>query len=206
MAGNSVHIQAASPLAEKFAMSQLFAALQNNRFSDILGVNKPLFERRLLWVNASSRYLLPTGLEVQLPHWLIPEEESDLSFHIKQIIDLGYNTVVLASHNGVRSEKEVKKISLERLRGCLDRIRSSGLKVALEVLPPVKSIHQFDRTEAHQWITQSCLLCGNCDFLLYRQNGLSERGFVFRKKHPTELEQALEELAFFEESSKLPIL
>lgn len=80
MAGSVVHIQAASPLARKFAMSQLLAALQNGRVGDIVGNNKPLFDKRLLWIKDGSPWL---------------------DSHIEHVVDLGYNSVVVTAQHPV---------------------------------------------------------------------------------------------------------
>ncbi|MBS0655689.1 MAG: hypothetical protein JSR46_07925 [Verrucomicrobia bacterium] len=195
IAGNTAHIQAASPLAEKFAMSQLLTALHNNRFSDIIGETRPLFANRLLWVNSTQRYALSADLEVSLPSYIT----SDCTGQIKQIIDQGYNMVVFAAPRRALPAKARKELSFDELQKCLEQIRSMGLKVALELHTP----HAEEACSLH---TITGRLKGKLDFLLCRQNSRMEKSSSFQKNNPTNQEKLLRELSFFEQQSQIPIL
>lgn len=190
MAGGEVHIQAASFLAEQFAVSRLLTSLQSGQLGWSLGMNVPLFEKRFLWVNGTDRYLLSNDVELHLPPWIISE---DLDARVEQIISLGYNSVVLAALDGCTSDQ--KQVSLSKLKSSLEYLRTRGLQVIIEGKP----VHQ----EIDRWLEVMGTI--GSDFLFCRQGFLSKIGFSCQNRDPTTFEKAAEEIAFLEKNSKIPI-
>lgn len=202
-ASNSVDIEAASPLAESFALSQLLSGLQARRLGDIVGENRPLFHLRPLWLQATRSFLLPGGIKISLPSWVVPAASTDaafieeLSLRIKAVIELGFNLLVFAADE---ESSDPSPLQWHVLRPCLDQIRASGLKLAIQMAPQEKQV------DIQPFLRSLGIFRASCDFIFWQQGDLYRFGYKPTQSEPTDLEQATEELFALEQNCIIPVM
>lgn len=101
----SVSIDAESPLAAAYAISQIKIAASCKHLGEYLGQGGPRFHLRPLWVGCGPDIISPSGLGAALPRFFLSngqglqQVEQKCNFFCRRVIELGYNAVVLGNHS-----------------------------------------------------------------------------------------------------------
>ncbi len=181
---NAAQINASSPIAKRYALSQLKAALESKRPGEFVGEIAPLFTIRPLWLQEGESFRLASGLVIFLPFFVLQPALED---KINEIIDMGYNTLIFASN-----QKDAKNMDIEHMRPIFDQIRNSGLKIAMSCSG------QFDDDVLFQ---KMAFLNEICDYIFWYQDTIA----FTAKKDPTPFERAQAELELLQNKCPLPL-
>lgn len=202
--GHYFSIKASSKLAKVHSLHQLYYALKSRRIADLVGVNKPLFYQRSLWICKTRRFRLPSLLEIDLPDW-IENADTDHTILLQKAdellmkcIDYGMNCLIFSSPSFSETKPSVP-LSWSTLRYFLDYIHAQDIKVGLHFHKHSSSIDPA----AHvvEVATATKVLQNSFDFYLVNQGD-----FFDQLPNCTEYETVKREINVLENKLTLPLI
>lgn len=130
-----LHIDAESPLAASYAISQLQIAAASGHLSEFLGYSQPRCVLRPIWVGSGPELISDDGLGVPLPHFVFAghtccTDRSVWKLFCRRIIELGYNSVILGQYQRGRGSQRLSDFSL--VSDFCRFLQEFGLKVIIK--------------------------------------------------------------------------
>jgi hypothetical protein len=90
-------IHATNPRAAAYAMSQLKAHVMGKHHQDIIGVTKPLYKLRPIWIRSDQHVSLTENVGCYLPSFFLGKKRNNFEKFCQRILELGFNAVILGS-------------------------------------------------------------------------------------------------------------
>lgn len=123
-------IQADSPLAAVFGISQLQMAYKGGYWPELLGDTQPHFALRPLWIPGTHLFRLADEILLALPPELHHPSEPYFSSFCQRLLELGMNSVVLGHYGNLTGEgSRAEKIDLSTL---CSAFHEYGIKVLIK--------------------------------------------------------------------------
>lgn len=137
-----IQLQAESPLAAAFGISQLKVAIASDHLGDFIGVSQPRFNLRPLWLGCEN-YMTSDGLEVALPRCIgmsfdNQQKKRNAELLCCRTIDLGYNSILLGKKDS--ASPTLNSTVLSDMVDFIHLAHSYGLKVIVKSTPFLSEI------------------------------------------------------------------
>lgn len=128
----TIRIEAESPLAGAYAISQMQIAAESGHLIEFLGPSQPRFLLRPIWVGCGPEMISPEGIGVALPRFFTStqQDKTKSALFCRRIIELGYNAVILGSHDG--SQIVLNPNSFAEVAAFCDVLQDHGLKAIIK--------------------------------------------------------------------------
>lgn len=202
--GHYFSIKASSKLAKGYSLSQLYFSLKSRQVTNLLGLNKPLFRQRPLWICKTRRFRLPSLLEIDLPDWfemaetdhaILLEKGHEL---VMKCIEFGMNCLIFSPHVMPETHPPAT-LSWSTLRLFLDHIRDQDIKVGLRFHKP--SVRMDPEADVVEMATVTRVLHNSFDFYVVHQGD-----FYDKPPQYTEYEAVKQEMIILEKRLGLPLI
>lgn len=132
-AGGKLSITANNLLAQTYAISQMGTAIQARHLAEYLGESSPRFSLRPLWLKAPIEVSLTDQLSLHLPEFMLAEDAQLLLPRLcKRLIECGYNSILIGTHQNNWELKEVPSTLTVDLNSLIQQLHDHGIQVILK--------------------------------------------------------------------------
>jgi hypothetical protein len=130
------HIDAQSPLAAAYGISQLSVAIKSGYLGEFLGSSSPRFSLRPLWLGAGCEVAISTDIAIALPRFMsmpgqtTEQRDGTCAFFCRRLIELGYNAIVLGARESLQNP--LQSATVRDVSDFISLVHAYGLKVIIK--------------------------------------------------------------------------